>query len=395
MGGVVKGIKKVFKAVGSFVKKYWKVIVIAAAIYFTCGMAMAAMPAAGTVATTGVAAGVEAGAGYGALATGAAATAEAGSMTAALGITTAAGYGAAGAAMTAAEFTAAGGVAAGVGLGASELAGAGAAAGGAAAAEGMPGITSSLEGTGMGASEATTGAITDFSGGAADFGADAGGGGLPGITSPVEGAGAAPAGTAAGGGSSAGGSLLSKAGGAVKGFWGGMSTGEKLMFASTAFQTLSGALQDPSRASEGLWPGGAYFGMDEKGNKTDLAGAYAQGLQGNNVDGSPGAGTAPPAAAATQKPVQPGQMAAGGQMSATGDENDVDTSSTAASTQANGMPTAAAGAAAGSPAMPAAGSGAASMQRANATTSSNLASASSRNEKFFDDLRDRLDANHA
>jgi hypothetical protein len=45
MGGLVKGIKKVFKAVGGFVKKYWKVVAIAAAVYFTAGIALAAMPA--------------------------------------------------------------------------------------------------------------------------------------------------------------------------------------------------------------------------------------------------------------------------------------------------------------------------------------------------------------
>lgn len=40
MSGLVKGIKKVFKKVVKFVKKYWKVIVIAAAIYFTAGVAL-------------------------------------------------------------------------------------------------------------------------------------------------------------------------------------------------------------------------------------------------------------------------------------------------------------------------------------------------------------------
>ena len=39
-----KGVKKTFKKVTKFVKKRWKLIVIAAAIYFTAGIALAAMP---------------------------------------------------------------------------------------------------------------------------------------------------------------------------------------------------------------------------------------------------------------------------------------------------------------------------------------------------------------
>lgn len=40
MSGLVKGIKKVFKKVGKFVKKYWKYIAIAVAVYFTAGVAL-------------------------------------------------------------------------------------------------------------------------------------------------------------------------------------------------------------------------------------------------------------------------------------------------------------------------------------------------------------------
>lgn len=40
MSGLVKGIKKVFKKVANFVKKYWKYIVIAVAVYFTAGVAL-------------------------------------------------------------------------------------------------------------------------------------------------------------------------------------------------------------------------------------------------------------------------------------------------------------------------------------------------------------------
>lgn len=40
MSGLVKGIKKVFKKITNFVKKYWKYIVIAVAVYFTAGVAL-------------------------------------------------------------------------------------------------------------------------------------------------------------------------------------------------------------------------------------------------------------------------------------------------------------------------------------------------------------------
>lgn len=373
MGGVVKGIKKAFKAVGHFVKKYWKVIVIAAAIYFTAGMAMAAMAPAAGATTAGTVAGVEAGAGYSAMAVGTAATAtEAGSMTAALGITTAEGYGAAAAGMGAAEFTAAGGVAASVGLDASMTAGAADAA--------MTGVAGSMAGD-AGESGAVSG--QGFGGGFGGEVADAG--------TPIEPAmdfGADTA-SAATGGTAAPTSLLSKAGGAVKGFWGGMSTGEKLSFAATAFNALSGAMKEPTRAEEGLWPGGAYFGMDEKGNKTDLASAYANGLQGKDVHGN----TTPPATAATtpqQAAPEPGQMQAGGAMDTSGT---MGTQGGGTDTQGNNLPTAASGAASGSDFLPASGSGAANAQRATQSGQRNLAQAATRNEKFFDDLRDRLDAN--
>lgn len=44
MSKLWKGVKKVFKKVVKFVKKNWKYIVIAVAVYFTAGMALAAMP---------------------------------------------------------------------------------------------------------------------------------------------------------------------------------------------------------------------------------------------------------------------------------------------------------------------------------------------------------------
>jgi len=40
MSGLVKGVKKVFKKVGKFVKKNWKYIAAAVAVYFTAGVAL-------------------------------------------------------------------------------------------------------------------------------------------------------------------------------------------------------------------------------------------------------------------------------------------------------------------------------------------------------------------
>jgi hypothetical protein len=45
MSGVVRGIKRAFKKVVRFVKKIAKPLLIAAAVYFTAGLALAAMPA--------------------------------------------------------------------------------------------------------------------------------------------------------------------------------------------------------------------------------------------------------------------------------------------------------------------------------------------------------------
>lgn len=64
MSGVVKGVKKVFKTVGKIVKKVWKPLVIAAAVYFTAGAALSYFGAAGAgAATTAGAAGAGAAAG--------------------------------------------------------------------------------------------------------------------------------------------------------------------------------------------------------------------------------------------------------------------------------------------------------------------------------------------
>ena len=269
MGGVVKGIGKAFKAVGNFVKKYWKAIVIAvvvaAAIYFTAGMALSAMPeATGTIATS-----AEAGsASYTGLAVESAVAADSGT-----------------AATAASGFLSADAAAATDGL----------TVGAASDAAGLS-FDAATAGTGVADAAATT---ANVAAGAADAG------GLPGITSSApstdltslaevnvpESSGATE-------------SMASKTAKAVadigkdtetasKGFWGGMSTGEKLMFASTAFNTAAGLLKKPTRQQLGLWPGGSFFGVNADGSGQRL-------------------GTAPTPAAPTNNP-NPGSVATEGQ----------------------------------------------------------------------------------
>ncbi len=74
MSKVVKGIKKVFRSVVKVVKKIWKPLVIAAAVYFTAGAAMSYFGAAGaTAGVTGATAAAGAGAAGGTAASAAAA----------------------------------------------------------------------------------------------------------------------------------------------------------------------------------------------------------------------------------------------------------------------------------------------------------------------------------
>lgn len=131
MSGIVKGIKKAFKSVGKFIKKHWKTILIAAAVVFTAGVALAYFaPAA--MAASGVAGFGSAGiftstaaalgsSGAAAVMTGTAATttaAGAGVATAALGtgVTAAEGASLAGYAAATGAGGAAAGAAAGVGV---------------------------------------------------------------------------------------------------------------------------------------------------------------------------------------------------------------------------------------------------------------------------------------
>lgn len=52
MSGLVKGVKKVFKKAVKFVKKYWKAIAIAVAVYFTAGVALSYFGSTAGFATT-------------------------------------------------------------------------------------------------------------------------------------------------------------------------------------------------------------------------------------------------------------------------------------------------------------------------------------------------------
>lgn len=153
MSGIGHAIKKVFKTAGKIIKKVWKPLVIAAAIYFTGGMALGAL---GAMSAGGsVLAGAEAGLSAAAGGIGIGAGAGIGGAFAA-GAGTAAGLGAAGAAgALGAGALAAGGAEASPWLAGSVLADAGAGAG-LAGAEGAGmmggvGMLSSLGGDAAGA----------------------------------------------------------------------------------------------------------------------------------------------------------------------------------------------------------------------------------------------------
>lgn len=186
MSGVAKAVGKVFKGVVGIVKKIWKPLLIAVAIYFTAGAALGAMGAmaAGGSAVAGAGAGIGAAAGGIGIGTGA-------------GITGAFAAGGAMAAGAAGAAAAGGALAAGA-AGAAEAGGAAAAAGGVGAAD--------LAGAGVLTEEAATAAgLGSAYGGAAGaagsvLGADsvlAGTSGLAGAAG-----GATAAGTAAVGGAS-------------------------------------------------------------------------------------------------------------------------------------------------------------------------------------------------
>lgn len=275
MGGVVKGIKKAFKAVAKFVKKYWIYIVIIAAVVLTCGLAAGAMAPAAAGAS---AAGTTAAAGGAAAYTGTAAAVAATSTSA--GVAAAAAGTAAAVTLPTVTVTAAavaGGTTAGM-----VAAGAGAAVGAAALAANSGGAAQSANE--MQDVERPTNNFNDTSN-VTDVGnvkeAELG------KSMAVDNVASE---TAISGQGFTG--MVGKGVNAAKGFWGGMSTGEKLMFASTAFSAISGAMKEPTAAEQGMWPGGAYFGMEADGKKTDLAGVYKDALTGKETSAASEAGAA-------------------------------------------------------------------------------------------------------
>lgn len=228
MSGVVKGVKKVFKSVVKFVKKAIPYVLMAAAVYFTAGVALsafaptagfaAAMPgfAGGGFAGLGIGQGAVAGTG---IFTKAAAAMGLGSLGSSGGLI----GGAIAKGATVAQLGAAGINAGAIATGATEAAAAG-------IGSGMPaaGLSGAMQGTTAAAAS--------------------GGAGAPAA------AGAAGAeGAAAGAGAGAAAPAAAKA---------GMTIGEKLLLASTGSQAL-GALLGPGEGSKRFH--GSFYGVDRKG----------------------------------------------------------------------------------------------------------------------------------
>jgi hypothetical protein len=361
MGGLVKGVKKAFKAVGGFVKKYWKPILMAAAIYFTAGIALAYF-----APTAGFAAAMP-GFGAGGMFSGAATwmgfggAAGASNVAAGLGIFgNAAGAGAA--------------VAGGLGAGAAAV-GEGALAPGAAVAgdlglataapaavADMGGAGVMLGGTSAGALEAATGTAV----GAAQSASAV----APAFASlPAAGSSALP--------------NVANAANAAKdtgSFWGSMSGGEKMQLASTAFQGISGLLKPgPTKKDQGLWPGGAYFGMDEKGNGTDLGAVYKNAMEGSE-DSTELSASAKATGSASDQPVTQAKPGAPGEATQSGQVAALAAGGAPATAQAGTAPAAAAQT--GSPFL-SAGGAAQGAQQATAQQSSALDEMNKANNAFI------------
>ena len=298
MSGVVKGVKKVFKTVGKIVKKVWKPLVIAAAVYFTAGAALSYFGAAGAAgagaggAFAGASAGAGAAAGVGAGAAGAAAAATAAATTAA-GAFAGAGAGAGAAA----------GVGAGVGGG--TLAG--------ATASGAFTRTALRMALGKGGINQTIAATTT---------SGTGGLGAGGIAAGGSTAGAAAAGTTGGGflgsvGSASPSTVHKRVASGI----------ERLMWTQTLISGVSGLMapkpptpDEAARANARFR--GSYFGVNERGvAEFDPAQAYGEFMaprQGESYRGAipdrgiiqpptatatAGAASAPVTPAATSRPV--------------------------------------------------------------------------------------------
>jgi hypothetical protein len=265
MSGIFHAIGKVFSKIVSVVKKIWKPLLIAVAIYFTAGLALAAMPA--TASFAAAMPGISTAAG-------------------ALGIGTAAGATGAGLATSAAVATGAtetGAAAAGAGTageaaldtvtvtGTAGAAGSGAAAGAAAAGAGVA----------AGAAAAPP----------ADAGAASAPAPAPAVSSLSDQQGTQEAEMAAGQSTSPG--LLAKAGAQ----WSKMSLADKFLLASTTSNTISG-LTSPSPSDIA------------RANKTWIGAFY-----GTNADGSGGGAVSPliptsPFASRSTAPAPPPSSAA-------------------------------------------------------------------------------------
>lgn len=217
MSGIVKAVGKVFSAIGSVIKKIWKPVLIAAAVYFTAGLALSAMPSTAAFAASmpGFAGGGIAGLGFGS------------GFVPGTGVLTH--------------------LAASIGLGA--LGSSGGLVGGALAAGTT---TSELAAAGI------SGATIASGGGAA-----LATGHISALALPAEGAGSVAAGSAA---ATAAGGVAAK---------GGMTLAEKFLVASTV-SNVAGGLNAPSprdiEEAQKTWVG-SFYGVDSGGKGGNIGGA--------------------------------------------------------------------------------------------------------------------------
>jgi hypothetical protein len=363
MGGLVKGVKKVFKAVGGFVKKYWKPILIAAAIYFTAGIALAAMPATASFAAAMP--------GFGATGIFSSAATAIGFGGAEGAANVAAGYGIFGNAVGAAGAAAAGTTALAVGAEAPIAAETGLSS---AVSVGAPLGGLGAEGTGTaglstwGAGEAAAGGASTLAPGAGVMLADT----APSVLN------AAATGAITNSPAEAGGFLNT-----AKNFWSGMSSSDKAMFGATVFKGISGLLAPgPTKAQQGLWPGGAFFGMDEKGKGVDLGQTYANAQAAPvKTATSTSSGEGGDAEASASTPLTGAAPAPTPALAAGGDTSQAQPQ----------QPSPAASAQTGSSFLPTAGTGAATAQQATQTQEDSLQRAGAANADFIQQTMARLD----
>lgn len=234
MSGVVKAVKKVFKSVVNVVKKIWKPLLIAAAVYFTAGLALSAF-----APTASFAASMPGFAGGGVLGTGVGAGASAGT-----GI-----FSTAAAKMGLGALGASGG-----------LAGGAMAAGTSASALGAAGFSTAAIAEGASAVVGSTLAAGDAVIGAAGA-AGAAGGGVGAVGGAATGAGGGSGTVAAGGATTSPSLAMGGVGTGAKAA--GMTLGEKLLLASSGTQAL-GVLMGEDPADAKKWQG-AYFGVQYSG----------------------------------------------------------------------------------------------------------------------------------